>query len=94
MRWLIWISTYLLIILAELGDKTQFATLLLASNNPARRWLIFGAGALALSACVLIEVTIGTTVARLLARDTINLITGCIFIITGLVTLYREYTTG
>ncbi|MFA5881852.1 MAG: TMEM165/GDT1 family protein [Eubacteriales bacterium] len=91
MKWLTLMTTYLLIILAELGDKTQVATLLLASNNPSKRWVIFGAGALALSACVVIEVTVGATVARILSQATINKVTGYVFLVIGLVTLYREY---
>ena len=91
MKLLTLLTTYLLIILAELGDKTQVATLILASNNPQKRWVVFGAGALALTACVLIEVTVGTTVAKILSQETINKATGYVFVVSGLVTLYREY---
>lgn len=91
MKWLTWITTYTLIILVELGDKTQIATLFLASNNPKRKWLVFGAGALALSLCVLLEVTVGTVLARYISQDTINQVTAGIFFIFGAVTLTREY---
>ncbi|MHB9096073.1 MAG: TMEM165/GDT1 family protein [Eubacteriales bacterium] len=91
MKWLALITTYTLIILAELGDKTQIATLILASNNPSKRWVVFGAGALALTTCVLIEVTIGTTIARLVSQEIINRVTGYVFVVVGLITLFREY---
>ena len=91
MAWLTWITTYTLIILAELGDKTQIATLVLASNNPRRKWLVFGAGALALTLCVLIEVTVGTTLARHITQDTINRVTAVIFFVFGLATLFKQY---
>jgi putative Ca2+/H+ antiporter (TMEM165/GDT1 family) len=91
MEWITWITTYTLIILAELGDKTQIATLVLASNNPRRKWLVFAAGALALTMCVLIEVTVGTTLARYVTQDTINRVTAVIFFVFGVVTLFKQY---
>ena len=86
-----WITTYTLIILAELGDKTQIATLVLASNNPRRKWLVFAAGALALTLCVIIEVTVGTTLARYITQDTINRVTAVIFFLFGVATLFKQY---
>ncbi|WP_066634531.1 TMEM165/GDT1 family protein [Desulfolucanica intricata] len=90
-EFLTWLSTYTLIILCELGDKTQVAVLLLTSNNPGRRWLIFGASALALTLCVLIEVTVGVTLAKYIGPALINRITGIIFLIVGLVTLAQYF---
>lgn len=91
MEWLTWITTYTLIILAELGDKTQVATLILASNNPGKRWVIFGGAAAALSLCVLLEVTIGTTISQFLSQATINKFAGVTFLVIGVVTLFRQY---
>lgn len=84
-------STYIFIILCELGDKTQMAVLLLTVNNPARRWLIFAASALALVLCVLIEVTVGVALARHIGPHLINRFTGVIFIVIGLYTLTQHY---
>jgi len=86
---LIWLSTYVVIVLCELGDKTQLATLLLASNNPGKRWLIFGAAALALCSCVAVEVTIGTWLAQYIGIGAINRFTGILFILIGGVILTR-----
>ena len=91
MEWITWLTTFTLIILAELGDKTQLATLVLASNNPGRRWLIFAASALALTTCVLLEVTVGAAIARVVSQDTINRVTGVVFLLVGAVTLLRQY---
>lgn len=76
-----------MIILCELGDKTQVAVLLLASNNPAKRWLILLASALALSLCVLIEVTVGVYLARFIGPAIINRAVGVVFLLIGLVIL-------
>jgi len=69
--------------LAELGDKTQLAVLLITSNNPKKRWLIFFASAIALSLCVLVEVTVGVALARHIAPHLINKIAGAVFITIG-----------
>lgn len=87
MELLTWITTFTLIILCELGDKTQVAVLLLASNNPARRWLIMAASAVALTACVLLEVTVGTLIARHISPGMINKGTGVVFLLIGIITL-------
>lgn len=85
------ISTYLLIIFCELGDKTQVAVLLLTSRNPMKRWLLFLASALALSICVLVEVTVGVKLARFLAPDLINKLAGGIFLLIGSLGLWKEF---
>lgn len=90
MEWLTWITTFTLIILCELGDKTQVAVLLLASNNPTRRWLIMAASAIALTACVLLEVTVGTIIARHISPGMINKGTGVIFLLIGAITLTEQ----
>jgi len=87
LKWLTWITTYTLIVLCELGDKTQVAVLLLASNNPAKRWLIMAASTLALTLCVAIEVTIGSCLARFIGPSVINRATGVVFLIIGAVIL-------
>lgn len=81
------ITTYTLIILNELGDKTQIAVLLLASNNPTKRWLILAASAAALITCVLLEVTVGTIIASYISPAIINKITGWVFLLIGSITL-------
>lgn len=84
---LTWLTTYCLIILCEMGDKTQVAVLLFASNNPARRWLIYAASALALTLCVILEVSVGFTLRRYIGPAAFNRATGVIFIVLGIVAL-------
>lgn len=90
LKWLTWLTTFTLIVLCELGDKTQVAVLLLASNNPAKRWLILAASAIALTLCVIIEVTVGAALARYIGPAIINKATGAVFLIIGAVILDRE----
>jgi len=90
MKFLTWLTTYALIILNELGDKTQVAVLILASNNPTKRWWIFAASAVALTACVLLEVTVGTILAKHIGPDIINKATGVVFLLLGTFTLLQH----
>ncbi|MHB1419933.1 MAG: TMEM165/GDT1 family protein [Bacillota bacterium] len=90
MELLTYVTTYLLIVLTELGDKTQLATLLLASNNPEKRWLVWGASSIALVLCVVIEVTVGSVLARYIQPSMINRITGVVFLMVGVYTLVKN----
>ena len=51
-------TTFGLVFLAELGDKTQLATLSLAASS-GQRWLVFAAAALALVLSSLLTVLLG-----------------------------------
>ncbi|NPV27640.1 MAG: TMEM165/GDT1 family protein [Firmicutes bacterium] len=90
LKLLTWLTTYVLIILCELGDKTQMAVLMIASNNPTKRWLIFGASALALTLCVTIEVTMGVTIANYIGPAVINKTAGFVFFALGILTLIQH----
>lgn len=83
-RLLTYITTFLIIVLCELGDKTQVATLIFASGNPHRKWQVFAAAACALVTCVTIEVTVGVALSRLVPPALINRITGVLFMLIGL----------
>jgi len=85
------VTTYVLIALCELGDKTQVAVLLLSSNTPGRRWLVFFASFLALTTCVIIEVTVGVCLAKHVGPSAFNRVTGFIFLIVGLLN-FTQYT--
>ena len=88
---LTYLTTYLIIILCELGDKTQLAVLLLTSRNPKSRWLLFAASALALSLCVLIEVSIGRMLAQYITPHTVNKLAGAVFLLMGCVGIWQEF---
>lgn len=85
------ITTYVLIALCELGDKTQVAVLLMSSNNPGKRWLILAASFFALTSCVMIEVTVGVNLARYIGPGVFNRITGFIFLVLGGLNLVNHF---
>ena len=87
---LTWLSTYIIIVLCELGDKTQLAVLLFTSNNPRQKWNIFWASSLALILCVIVEVTIGLSLARYIGPDLVNKIAGGVFLLLGIIIFFKN----
>src|SRR6187549_2229568 len=63
--WKLFLSTFGAIFLAEMGDKTQLATLSLSANG-ASRWVVFAGSALALVATSAVAVLFGEAIARVI----------------------------
>lgn len=85
------LTIFITVFLAELGDKTQLATLLFAADNKASPWLVFVAAAAALVASTAIAVALGTTAERYLAMIPLKLIAGIGFVAIGLWTIADYY---
>jgi putative Ca2+/H+ antiporter (TMEM165/GDT1 family) len=77
------LTTFGMIFLAELGDKTQLATLAFAAEGKSRLAVFIGsAGALVLTS--LIAVILGAAVSRVVPANYIKTGAGALFIIIGL----------
>ncbi len=75
----VFLSTFITIFLAELGDKTQVTTLLMSAQSEAP-WIVFlGAGS-ALIATSLIGVLLGQWLARRLAPQTLDTAAGAVLL--------------
>jgi hypothetical protein len=79
--------TFAAIFLAELGDKTQLATLSFAGRNPHALLLVFVASALALVATSAIGVLAGGFIARYVDPKYMRIGAGVLFLLIGLATL-------
>ena len=77
------IASFSTIFLAELGDKTQLATLMLSAQS-GRPIIIFTAAALALISTSLLGVLIGQWIANNLPREKFTVITGIIMLSLGI----------
>ncbi len=77
------------VFLAELGDKTQLATVLFATEQRHHPVLIFMAAALALVASTAIAVVLGTMAERYLTMIPLKPIAGIGFIMIGILTIWR-----
>ncbi len=77
------ITSFSTIFLAELGDKTQLATLILSAQS-GRPLIIFIGAALALISTSLLGVLIGRWIANNLPRQSFTLISGIIMLSLGI----------
>lgn len=86
------LTIFVTVFLAELGDKTQLATLLFASNeNAPSPWLVFFAAAGALVLSTAIAVALGTAAERYLTMVPLKLIAGLGFIAIGVWTVASHF---
>jgi putative Ca2+/H+ antiporter (TMEM165/GDT1 family) len=83
----LFISTFVLLFLAEIGDKTQLATLGLASDKSRSAIIVFLASASALVCTSLIAVLVGHALGEVLPQRLIRWVGGVLFIVMGLLML-------
>jgi putative Ca2+/H+ antiporter (TMEM165/GDT1 family) len=69
------LTAFITIFLAEIGDKTQLATLLMAAESQSP-WIVFAGAAAALLCTSLLGVWVGRWLARQLSEDTLQTATG------------------
>jgi putative Ca2+/H+ antiporter (TMEM165/GDT1 family) len=80
-------SIFLTVFLAELGDKTQIATLLFAADPRLGRLGVFFASAGALALSSLLAVLVGGQLSHILSPRLLKGIAGVGFLLIGLWTL-------
>jgi Ca2+/H+ antiporter, TMEM165/GDT1 family len=78
--WGVFLSTFVTIFLAELGDKTQVATLLLSAESHAPVVVFLGAG-LALVSTSLIGVLLGQWMSKRVSEETLDTCAGIILLL-------------
>tara|TARA_Y100001968_G_scaffold296315_1_gene304418 strand:- start:4293 stop:4643 length:351 start_codon:yes stop_codon:yes gene_type:complete len=79
----IFISTFISVFLAELGDKTQIATLILSAQS-GKPLLVFTGAALALICSTLFVVLLGNWLSKNVPQIRIRIISSFIMIFIGL----------
>ncbi|MFT3772475.1 MAG: TMEM165/GDT1 family protein [Minicystis sp.] len=87
MDWKLFASTFVAIFLAEMGDKTQLATLSAASGG-ASRWIVFAGAALALVATTAVAVLGGEALSRAIPPIWTKRAAGALFIVLGVLYLW------
>jgi putative Ca2+/H+ antiporter (TMEM165/GDT1 family) len=87
--WKIFATVFGTVFLAELGDKTQLATVLFASRGTASLLTIFVAASAALILATALGVGAGAAVAHYLNPRYLSYAAGIGFIAIGIVTLVR-----
>jgi putative Ca2+/H+ antiporter (TMEM165/GDT1 family) len=74
---------------AELGDKTQLATMLFAADREVSKWTVFWGASSALVVATAIGVIAGTVLSEFINERYLNYIAGTGFILIGAFTLVR-----
>ncbi len=83
------LPVFLSVFLAELGDKTQLATLLFATERQLARWQVFAAASAALVLSTLIAVLIGEQLTALISPKALKVVAGLGFVAIGVWTLWK-----
>jgi putative Ca2+/H+ antiporter (TMEM165/GDT1 family) len=80
--WKVFFSTLGLIFFAELGDKTQLTTMLLAAQTK-RPVPVFLGAAIALAISAFLGVAFGEAVTRIIPQRAIHVASGVVFMVIG-----------
>jgi putative Ca2+/H+ antiporter (TMEM165/GDT1 family) len=82
-------STFIAIFFAELGDKTQLATLSMASGSTSR-WSVFAGSALALVTSSAVAVLAGDALGQIVSPIWLRRIAGAAFLVLGVLYLFSR----
>ena len=85
--WKTFFSVFTTVFIAEIGDKTQLATMLFAAEAKGGKWIIFAGSAIALTLAPAIGVLVGAQLERFISPRTLKLVAGVGFIAIGLWTM-------
>ena len=89
MDWKIFITVFVAVFIAELGDKTQLATMLFAADKEVSKFTVFFAASAALIVASAIGVLAGSLLAEFINVKYLHYIAGIGFILIGAFTLYN-----
>ncbi|MGD8593632.1 MAG: TMEM165/GDT1 family protein [Gammaproteobacteria bacterium] len=89
MDWKILLTVFVTIFVAELGDKTQLATLLFATDKEVSKMTVFIGASLALVLTSAMGVLAGSVISNYISEKQLHYIAGIGFIAIGLWTLLK-----
>ncbi len=89
MDWKLFATVFASVFVAELGDKTQLATMLFAAKGEVSKWNVFLAASAALVVCTAIGVVAGQFLIAVISEKVLHWIAGLGFVAIGLWTLWR-----
>jgi len=83
------LTVFATVFIAELGDKTQLATMLFAADREVSKWLVFLGASLALVATSALGVLAGGVLSQYVSERQLHFIAGAGFIAIGVWTLVK-----
>ncbi len=93
MEFKVFATIFAAVYIAELGDKTQLATMLFAANKDVSKLTVFLAASGALIFASAIGVAMGTLLSEYISEKVLSYVAGVGFILIGSVTLYQAATS-
>ncbi len=85
------LTVFFSIFLAELGDKTQLATVLFATEDGRPKSLVFAGASLALIASTGLAVLLGAMAERYLTMAPLKLLAGIGFVVIGVLMIAEHF---
>jgi len=89
MDWKIFLTIFAAVFIAELGDKTQLATMLFAADKEVSKYTVFIAASAALIVASAIGVLAGSLLSEYINEKLLHYVAGVGFIAIGALTLYH-----
>ena len=89
MDWRVFLTIFGSVFIAELGDKTQLATMLFASDKEVSKYTVFLAASAALVVAAAFGVLAGSVVSEYISERYLHYVAGVGFIGIGMFTLYH-----
>lgn len=83
------LTVFIAVFIAELGDKTQLATMLFAADREVSKWTVFFAASAALVVAAGLGVLAGSLLAEYMNEKVLSVVAGTGFILIGAYTLYQ-----
>ena len=87
MDWKVFLTIFAAVFIAELGDKTQLATMLFAADKEVNKAMVFFAASAALIVASAIGVLAGALLSEFIHEKSLHYIAGVGFIAIGAYTL-------
>jgi putative Ca2+/H+ antiporter (TMEM165/GDT1 family) len=88
MDWKVFLTIFGAVFIAELGDKTQLATMFFAADREVSKFMVFFASSTALIFASALGVLAGAVLSDIVNPKYMHYIAGVAFIAIGLFTLY------
>jgi len=85
----VFFTVFAAVFIAELGDKTQLATMLFAADREVSKWTVFWGASSALMVATAIGIIAGTVLSEFINERYLNYTAGVGFILIGAFTLVR-----
>lgn len=88
MDWKVFLSTFALLFVAELGDKTQLAVISMTSKHGSP-WPVFVGATAALALVTLLGVVCGEAICRIVPESLLTKVSAVVFVVMGVLMWFK-----